>query len=45
MGTAVTLTLTYTNDEGDHVEHVQTVTPEGVAAVLMAMEDHATDED
>jgi hypothetical protein len=44
VSNAVDLTIAYVNDEGDDVEYTQTVTPEGLAAVLTAMDAHATNE-
>ncbi|MGW6949046.1 hypothetical protein ACWGHD_19230 [Streptomyces xanthophaeus] len=45
MSDVVELTVTYVSDEGEDIEYTQTVTPRGLAAVLTAMDEHATDED
>ncbi|WP_267883523.1 hypothetical protein [Streptomyces sp. NRRL S-378] len=42
---SVRLTVNYTSDEGEEVVYEQHVTPEGLAAVLTAMDVHAVDED
>lgn len=41
----ITVTLTYVSDEGEDIAHTKTLTPAGLAAVLMAMDDGEAEED
>ncbi|MFD5160988.1 hypothetical protein ACFWMJ_23415 [Streptomyces hawaiiensis] len=38
------VTVTYTSDEGEEITFTRTLTPEGLADVLSAMDDGAADE-